>query len=129
MDTTKVPEWVNFTTGGRDFTEQETRTLSLIIFEQLQSWLFHAWSDPCEEENGLAGYGVIRVKLECHKTTPSVLTVVIAVAQYLVLVLSWGGKEVTFDFGVGRNYSHAASEGTFTVSMDQGSALGATAIS
>ena len=128
-DTAKFPEWLNFTAAGRDFNDQETLTLSLVLFEQLQSWVATAWHDPCETDNGLSGYGVIRLSLDCHRTTPSVLTVVMALAQYMVLALSWGGKEVTFDFGVGTNYTHEASEGTFKIFMEGDSVFGATSIS
>ena len=128
METAKYPEWLNFTAAGRDFNDQETLTLSLVLFEQMQVWVTSAWYDPCQDHSRLNGFGVINVKLYCHKTTPSVLTVVMALAQYMILVLTWGGKELTFDFGVGTDYSHEASEGTFKIFMQQNSGLGATSI-
>ena len=33
----------------------------------------------------------------------------------MLLILTWGGKTVKCDFGVGKNYTHQAAVGTFEI--------------
>lgn len=61
------------------------------------------------------GDAAIRLALTCHQPTPSVLTLIIALKELMMAILSWGGKVVKYDFGLGTNYSHQAAVGTFEV--------------
>ena len=109
------PEWLNFTEAGRDLTSQETLDLALIIFQQLTNWISTAWANPCEIEPPGNGDAAIRLALTCHQPTPSVLTLIIALKELMLAILTWGGKVVKYDFGLGTNYTHQAAVGTFEV--------------
>ena len=114
IDNSDRPEWLNFTQAGRDLTAEETLDLALIVFQQLTQWVSTAWADPCEMQP-VNGDAAIRLALTCHRPTPSVLTLIIALKELMLLILSWGGKVVQYDFGVGTNYTHGAAVGTFEI--------------
>ncbi len=114
IDSTDRPEWLNFTHAGRDLTAQETLDLALIVFQQLTSWVSTPWANPCDMQP-VNGDAAIRLALTCHQPMPSVLTLIIALKELMLLILSWGGKEVKYDFGVGTNYTHGAALGTFEI--------------
>ena len=115
IDSTDRPEWLNLTMAGRDLTAPETLDLALIIFQQLTSWVTTAWANPCEMLPPGNGDSAVRLALTCHQPTPSVLTLIIALKELMLLILTWGGKMVKCDFGVGKNYTHQAAVGTFEI--------------
>ena len=118
INAAQYPEWLNFTDSGQDLSVTETLSLSLILFQQLEYWIESAWHNPCDLQP--VANGAVRVILTCHKRTPDVVTLVFALAEFLVMVLSWGGKEVTYDFGVGTSYTHEDAQGTFDIRMTSG---------